>query len=72
MEYLLSRSKHLTLVLTTMLRGRHYCYSQFTDKKTEAQRSNQSIVIQLVSGEAEIRLVWRSRIGPGHEVTHRP
>ena len=71
-EYLLLRSKHFTLVLTTMLRGRHCYYSQFTDKKTEAQRSNQSTVIELVSGRVEIRLIWRSRIGPGHAVMHRP
>lgn len=72
MEYLLVRSKHFPLVLTTVPSERCYYYSHFRDEKTEAPRRNQSKVTDLVSGTAEIRLVWRSRIGPEHAVMHRP
>lgn len=64
MEHLLVRSKHFTLVRTTVPSERYYYYSRFRDEKTEAPRRNQSKVTELVSGRAEIRLVWRSRIGP--------
>ena len=72
MEYLSVRSKHFTLVRTTVPSERYYHYSHFRDEKTEAPRRNQPKVTELVSGRAEIRLVWRSRIGPGHAVMHRP